>query len=69
MYNFTKNTNETELAAFEIFHRWNKIIYPGLNDEKNKKQLVNMIQLMMQDKYISMIAKMRLINLTNYIDK
>ena len=69
MYNFTKNTNETELAAFEIFKRFNKIIYPGLNDQNNKRKLLNMIDLMMQDKYISIIAKRRLSNLTNYIDK
>ena len=68
MYNFTKNTNETELAAFEIFKRFNKIIYPGLNDQNNKRKLLNMIELMMQDKYISIIAKRRLINLTNYIN-
>jgi len=67
MYNFTKNTNETELAAFEIFKRFNKIIYPGLNDQNNKRKLLNMIDLMMQDKYISIIAKRRLSNLTNYI--
>ena len=68
MYNFTKNTNETELAAFEIFKRFNKIIYPGLNDQNNKRKLLNMIDLMMQDKYISLIAKRRLSNLTNYIN-
>ena len=68
MYNFTKNTNETELAAFEIFKRFNKIIYPGLNDQNNKRKLLNMIELMMQDKYISIIAKRRLNNLTNYIN-
>jgi glycosyltransferase involved in cell wall biosynthesis len=68
MYNFTKNTNETELAAFEIFKRFNKIIYPGLNDQNNKRKLLNMIDLMMQDKYISIIAKRRLNNLTNYIN-
>ena len=68
MYNFTKNTNETELAAFEIFKRFNKIIYPGLNDQNNKRKLLNMIELMMQDKYISIIAKRRLSNLTNYIN-
>ena len=67
MYNFTKNSNETELAAFEIFKRFNKIIYPGLNDQNNKRKLLNMIDLMMQDKYISIIAKRRLSNLTNYI--
>ena len=68
MYNFTKNSNETELAAFEIFKRFNKIIYPGLNAQNNKRKLLNMIDLMMQDKYISIIAKRRLSNLTNYIN-
>ena len=68
MYKKKKNTNETELAAFEIFKRFNKIIYPGLNDQNNKRKLLNMIDLMMQDKYISIIAKRRLSNLTNYIN-
>ena len=68
MYNFTKNTPETEIAAFEIVHRWNKIINPGLNDTKNKKYLEKMVDIMLRDKYISELNKIRLVNLTNYMN-
>ena len=65
MYNFTKNTPETEIAAFEIVHRWNKIINPGLNDTKNKKYLEKMVDIMLRDKFISDLNKIRLIHLMN----
>ena len=68
MYNFTKNTYETEIAAYEIVHRWNRIINPGLNSTKNKKYLENIIDIMLKDKYISVANKMRLVNLTNYMN-
>ena len=64
MYNFTRNTYETEIAAYEIFHRWNKIINPGLNSELNKKYLLNMVEQMLKDKFISELGKIRLLNLT-----
>ena len=57
------------IAAFEIFKRWNKIIYPGLNNEFNKQYFINMVGKMLQDKYISEISKIRLLNLTGYINK
>ena len=69
IYNFTKDTNETDIAAFEIIKRWNKIIYPGLNNEFNKQYFINMVGQMLQDKYISEINKIRLLNLTGYINK
>ena len=69
IYNFTKHTNESDIAAFEIFKRWNKIIYPGLNNEFNKQYFINMVGKMLQDKYISEISKIRLLNLTGYINK
>ena len=62
MYNFTRNTYETEIAAYEIFHRWNKIINPGLNSELNKKYLLNMVEQMLKDKFISELGKIRLLN-------
>ena len=64
MYNFTRNSYETEIAAYEIFHRWNKIINPGLNSELNKKYLLNMVEQMLKDKFISELGKIRLLNLT-----
>ena len=69
MYNFTKNTAETEIAAYEIVHRWNKIINPGLNDTKNKKYLEKMVDIMLRDKYISELNKIRLVNLMIHRNK
>ena len=68
IYNFTRDTNEADIAAFEIFKRFNKIIYPGLRNKANKKYLMKMIKLMLKDKYITDISKTRLLNLTNYVD-
>ena len=69
MYNYTKNTLETEIAAYEIVHRWNKIIYPGLKSTQNKKYLENIVDLMVKDKFISITNKKRLVHLTNYMDR
>ena len=68
IYNFTKDTKETDIAAFELYKRWNKIIYPGLQSEENKKYLINMMELMLKDKYITEVSKIRLLNLSNYIN-
>ena len=69
IYNFTKDTRETDIAAFELYKRWNKIISPGLQNENNKKYLINMMDIMLKDKYISEANKVRLLNLTNYINQ
>lgn len=64
IYKFTKFTNDTELAAFEIFNRYEKIIKPGLN--KNNSNYLNcLIKQMLNDKYISIFYKEKLINITN----
>ena len=68
IYNLTKNTYETEIAAFEILHRWNKIINPGLSNEANRKYFLNLIELMLRDKYISESSKTRLLNLTDLMN-
>ena len=68
IYNFTKDTKETDIAAFELYKRWNKIIYPGLQSKKNKKYLINMMKLMLKDNYITEVSKIRLLNLSNYIN-
>ena len=45
IYNYTKNTNEIEIAAFEIGYRWENIIFPGLNlaNCKYMKKLIKKI--------------------------
>ena len=64
MFNFTKNTYESELAVFEIFHRFEKRINPGMN-YANLKYLKNMINQMLKSQFISNYNKVRLINLAN----
>ena len=66
MYNYTKNSFESEIAVFEIFHRYEKIINPGLN-KANLDYLRNMIEQMLNNRYISNSNKVRLVNLTNYL--
>ena len=63
-YHFTKNTNETDIVAYEVLHRWNKILYPGLNNKKNKKKLKKIIKRLLKDKYVSEVNKIRLLNIT-----
>ena len=56
IYNFTKITNETEIAIYELVRRWNWIIKPGLYKE-NKYYLINMINQILKEKYISKSAR------------
>ena len=65
IYKFTKFTNDTELAAFEIFNRFEKIIKPGLN-KNNSNYLNNLIKQMLNDKHISEFYKEKLIMNTVY---
>lgn len=37
IYNYIKNSKEVEISIYEIIHRWNSILYPGLKDKKNKQ--------------------------------
>lgn len=72
IYNFTKNSNDVDIAAFEIIFRWNIIIYPGLNINNYKiiNQLINKLLLNI---YVCHFYKLKLItfsdNLTESIKK
>ena len=68
IYNITKKTRECEIAVFEILHRWEKIIYPGLNNCFNKKLLISLFEEMIKNIYISEISKSKLLNLINHIN-
>ena len=41
IYNFTKNSNDVDIVAFEIIFRWNNIIFPGLNKINYENILTN----------------------------
>lgn len=56
---FTKNTSYLSIAAYEIRHRWNHIIKPGLNEE-NKKTLKYIINLLLFSKNIKRNEKNKL---------
>ena len=63
IYKFTRYTNDTQLAAFEIINRYEKIIKPGLNIN-NSNYLNNLIKQMLNEKYISKFFKSKLFNIT-----
>ena len=60
IYNYTKNTRESEIAAFEIIHRWKNIIFPGLN-LNNLKYLINLMEKILLNKYICLQKKRRIL--------
>ena len=52
IYNFTKNSTDSEIAAFEFKDRWKTLILPGLN-EANTKYARRLLRQMLKCKYIS----------------
>ena len=66
IYKFTKFTNDSQLAAFEIINRYEKIIKPGL-DKNNSNYLNNLVKQLLNEKYISQFFKTKLFNITNYL--
>ena len=62
IYNYTKNTKESEIAAFEMIQRWKKIISPGLN-LNNFNSLRYLINKLLLNKYICFGKKKKLASL------
>ena len=60
IYNFTKNSNEVDIAAFEVISRWNVIIFPGLNIN-NFKILTRLINKLLLNKYVCDFYKLKLL--------
>ena len=56
IYNFTKNSTDLEIVAFEIRFRWRKLILPGLNKE-NTKYARNLINQTIKSKFVSKKSK------------
>ena len=73
IYNYTKNSQEVEIAVYEIIHRWNRILYPGIKNKNNKISLMNLINQMLNCKYINEKDKLILKNyykkISQYINK
>ena len=51
IYNFTKNSPDLKIVLYEINFRWKKIIKSGLNFE-NKRNIINLINLLLNSKFI-----------------
>ena len=68
IYNHTKNTEESDIAAFEVIHRWNKIIFPGLNFI-NFIYLKQLIDLLLSNNYIGSENKRKIISFSNKMAK
>ena len=68
IYNYTKNTKESEISAFEIIHRWKNIIFPGLN-LNNLKYLINLMKKVLFNKYISVQKKRRILSFYYILNK
>jgi len=62
IYNFTKNSNESEIAVYEIFRRLNWTLKPGLNKE-NKNYFNDLLNLLLKGKYISLTNKNKIFKL------
>ena len=63
LYSYTKNTKESEIVIYEIFYRWDFIIYPGINSN-NFKILEKLINELLLDYYISLKYRFKLIYLS-----
>ena len=59
LYNYTKNTKESEIVAYEISYRWDIIIFRGL-DLNNFKLLKKLIKKLILNRYISHKSKKKL---------
>ena len=59
LYNFTKNTKESEIVAYEIIYRWDFNIYQGI-DLNNFKILKKLINELIFDNYISINYRFKL---------
>ena len=54
--NYTKNSSDLNIVAYELQYRWNRIFKPGLNIE-NKKIITFLINLLLESKYTNSYYK------------
>lgn len=62
IYNYTKNSKDVDIVAFEINFRWKSIIFPGMNSQNfwNLKKLINKL---LSNKYLVYANRIKLIYL------
>ena len=65
IYKYSQFSNESEVVVYELFHRYKKIIKPGLNF-KNLKYLYYLIRLILKNNHIGVKTKIKLINIKNF---
>lgn len=68
LYNFTKNSDESEIVVYEIFRRLNWTIRPGLYKD-NINYFVILLTEILNGKYISKNSKNKIYNLLKKIKK
>ena len=59
IYKFTYNSTDIKIVAYEISYRWERIIKVGLNEE-NKKNLISLIKLLLENKFLEFNDKNKL---------
>lgn len=57
LYNYTKNNQEVQIVVYEIIYRWKIILFPGLKNINNKKNLLSLINQMLKNKNINIKDK------------
>jgi len=62
LYNFTKNSDESEIAVYEIFHRLNWTLRPGLS-KSNLHYFIIILMEILKGKYIYKYSKNKISNL------
>ena len=68
IYEYTKNLNKVNIAAFEVISRWKGIIFPGLN-LNNFNNLNLLINKLLLNKYVCKFYKLKLLTFSNNLKK
>ena len=68
IYEYTKNLNKVNIAAFEVISRWKTIIFPGL-DINNLKNINLLINKLLLNKYVCKFYKLKLLTFSNNLKK
>ena len=64
LYDFTKDSEESEIAVYEIFRRLNWTLRPGLY-KSNLNYFIFILMEILKGKYISKYSKNKVFNLIN----
>jgi glycosyltransferase involved in cell wall biosynthesis len=59
IYNIIKSTNEIDIVSYEVIYRWDSILFIGLNPD-NSKNLQNLINKLLMNKYVCLEHKKKL---------